>query len=61
MLAEYDPVNLQALMEQVNTDDEVLAKLFAEMSEELGIVEANWDDAFAKVATDIKGLEPSLI
>ena len=52
MLAEYDPVNLQALMEQVNTDDEVLAKLFAEMSEELGIVEANWDDAFAKVATE---------
>ena len=34
MLAEYDPVNLQALMEQVNTDDEVLAKLFAEMKEE---------------------------
>lgn len=32
--AEYDPVNLQALMEQVNTDDEVLAKLFAEMKEE---------------------------
>ena len=32
--AEYDPVNLQLLMEQVNTDDEVLAKLFADMKEE---------------------------
>ena len=34
MMAEYDPVNLQLLMEQVNTDDEVLAKLFADMKEE---------------------------
>ena len=34
MLAEYDPVNLQALMEQVNTDDEVLGALLREMEEE---------------------------
>ena len=52
MLAEYDPVNVATLLDMVNTDDEVLAKLFAQMSEELGIVEANWDDAFAKVATE---------
>lgn len=50
--AEYDSDNLQALLATINTDDEALAKLFAEMSEELGIVEANWDDAFAKVATE---------
>ena len=42
MMAEYDPVNLQLLMEQVNTDDEVLAKLFAEMEQEYIAVE---DDA----------------
>ena len=52
LLAEYDPVNVATLLDMVNTDDEVLAKLFAQMSEELGIVEANWDDAFAKVATE---------
>ena len=51
MLAEYDPVNLQALMEQVNTDDEVLGALLREMEESVGILDADWSGAFGNLAT----------